>query len=61
MTSKQLLARAREELDELEDAIERDDRKEIVREAADGANFLMMIADNEQWAGTRKWNSGEGR
>ena len=57
-----LLARAREELDELEQAYESEgcDRKDVVREAADVANFCMMIADNMQWAGTRAYDSHEG-
>jgi NTP pyrophosphatase (non-canonical NTP hydrolase) len=55
-----LLERLCEEVDELKDAIARRDRKETIREAADVANFAMMIADNEQWAGTRAWNSHDG-
>jgi len=56
-----LISRAREELAELEAALAADDRKGAVREAADVANFCMMIADNEQWAGTRPYDSHEGR
>ena len=41
------------EVDELQDAIENSDSKSTIREAADVANFAMMIADNEQWAGDR--------
>lgn len=56
-----LLSRAREELDELEEALDSETRKSVVREAADAANFCMMIADNAQWDGTRSWDSHEGR
>jgi len=56
-----LLARAKEELVELEEAIASGDRKAVVREAADVANFIMMISDNEQWSGTRQADSHEGR
>lgn len=56
-----LLDRLCEEVEELRAAMRRGDRKEVVREAADVANFAMMIADNEQWAGTRPWDSKEGR
>ena len=60
-TVKFLLSRLIGETVELTDAIESGDRKSIVRECADVANFAMMIADNEQWAGTRPWDSTEGR
>lgn len=56
-----LMDRLREEVSELEKAISTGNRKSIVREAADVANFAMMIADNEQWDGTRPWDSHEGR
>ncbi len=56
-----LFDRLREELEELRMAIVHDNRKEIVREAADVANFAMFIADNAQWAGTRGWTSHEGK
>ena len=56
-----LLLRLREEVDELAAAIAREDRKETIRECADVANFAMMIADNEQWAGDRSWDSHTGR
>lgn len=55
-----LLDRVAEEIDELCDAIASGDRKAVVRECADVANFVMMIADNAQWDGTRGWNSHEG-
>ena len=48
-TPEWLLSRARDELAELEEAIESGDRKAIVSEAADVAIFMMFIADNEQW------------
>jgi len=41
-----LLNRCMEELKELQDAVNDSDHGEIVREAADVANFAMMIADN---------------
>lgn len=56
-----LIDRARQELEELAEAFKSEDRKAVVREAADVANFCMMIADNEQWAGTRPWDSKEGK
>lgn len=56
-----LFDRLREELEELRMAIVHDDRKSIISEAADVANFAMMIADNAQWAGTRGWTSHEGK
>ena len=55
-----LMGCAGEELDELQAAIKSGDRKSIVREAADVANFCMMIAHNAQWSGTRAWDSHEG-
>lgn len=56
-----LHSRLLEEAEELLAAIECGDRKSIVREAADVANFAMMLADNAQWDGTRPWDSHEGR
>lgn len=56
-----LFSRLEEEVRELRASIDAGDRKEVVREAADVANFAMMIADNEQWAGTRTWDSHEGK
>jgi NTP pyrophosphatase (non-canonical NTP hydrolase) len=56
-----LCSRMEEEVKELREAIKGGDRKAVVLEAADVANFAMMIADNEQWAGTRDWRSHEGR
>ena len=56
-----LLERVKEEVVELEEALASGDRKKVVRECADVANFLMFIADNEQWAGSREWDSHEGR
>lgn len=53
--------RVLEEAGELLAAIESGDRKAVVREAADVANFAMMVADNAQWSGTREWNSHQGR
>lgn len=35
-------------------------RKAIISECADVANFAMMIADVMTWAGTREWESNEG-
>ena len=47
-SSKALLRRLKQETAELQRAIERDaPTDEIAREAADVANFAMMIADNE--------------
>lgn len=43
-----LMNRMREELVELTDAISRRDLEHIINEAADVANFAMMIADNAQ-------------
>jgi len=44
MTDRQLLNRLKQETTELERAIE--SGKSVVEEAADVANFAMMIADN---------------
>lgn len=60
-TTAFLLKRLKDEVVELEKAYKDDKRKDIVRECADVANFAMMIADNEQWSGTRPWDSLEGR
>lgn len=48
MTQGQLLQRAGQELKELRRALKKkgEDRKHICDEAADVANFCMMIADN---------------
>jgi NTP pyrophosphatase (non-canonical NTP hydrolase) len=46
VTQQWLLNRCMEELKELQDAVNADDPGEIVREAADVANFALMIADN---------------
>jgi NTP pyrophosphatase (non-canonical NTP hydrolase) len=46
VSAKWLLNRARQELRELARALEAGDAREIAREAADVANFCMMIADN---------------
>ena len=43
---KWLLSRLKEETVELEQAIENKSKENIVKEAADVANFAMMIADN---------------
>lgn len=45
-TNAVLLARAREELDELQQALENGDMEEICNECADVANFMAMIHDN---------------
>jgi len=50
-TNDQLFERVKQETRELLLAIEDDDRKAIVEECADVANFLMMIADNAAKAG----------
>jgi NTP pyrophosphatase (non-canonical NTP hydrolase) len=46
VTTEWLLNRCIEELEELKEAVTNEDPGEIVREAADVANFAMMIADN---------------
>lgn len=45
----ELRSRLELEVSELDDALMRGERKGIVREAADVANFCMMIADKAQW------------
>ena len=45
-TDKWLLKRLRQEVEELEQAVKKG--KNVVEEAADVANFAMMIADNFQ-------------
>ena len=40
-----LIQRVKDELSELEQAIEKGDPWQIIREAADVANFCMMISD----------------
>lgn len=45
---KWLLSRLKEETVELEQAIENKNKENIVKEAADVANFAMMIADNSK-------------
>lgn len=44
-TAREALRRLHDEVDELVVALEGDNRQLIVREAADVANFAMMIAD----------------
>ncbi len=46
MSQKWLLNRLRQETGELRRAVEGGNATEIAREAADVANFAMMIADN---------------
>jgi NTP pyrophosphatase (non-canonical NTP hydrolase) len=46
VTQQWLLNRAMDELRELQDAVNEGDPETIVKEAADVANFAMMIADN---------------
>ena len=45
LTNKRLLRHLRKEVDELEQAIQ-EGKSTVVSEAADVANFVMMIADN---------------
>ena len=50
LTSSYLLLRLREEVDELEHAIRSGkSSKEVISEAADVANFSMMLADNARY------------
>jgi len=56
-----LFDRMKDEMLELGLALDSGERKSIVREAADVANFAMMIADNAQWEGTRPVDSREGK
>ena len=46
VTTEWLLNRCMEEFEELKEALANEDPGEIAREAADVANFAMMIADN---------------
>jgi len=45
MPMQYLIGRLAEEQEELREAVERGNHKEVLREAADVANFAMMIAD----------------
>jgi len=46
-----LIMRLGQEIGELLEAIQKGDPDEIVKESADGSNFLMMIADNAEHVG----------
>ena len=54
-----LLERARQELDELDEAVHDDkpSARRILSEAADVANFCYMIADNECSARDPQWQT----
>lgn len=47
-SQKYLLKRLSEELKELRDAVRRNDHRSTQEEAADVANFAMMLSDNAQ-------------